>query len=204
MGDTTGMVIADNQEVMGGVTCLVWQNEAVLISGHRQDKWLRQWDIRYPAEPLARVPHGAKTNQRLHFSCRDSTICYGNDDGKVSFKDGISWQAHANVAVTAAIHPKCNLILTSGGTRTFPNYDYDDLDDVAIPPVNAVSATPPADAGSAIPPVDVGSAIPPVDAGSAIPPVDVVRPPVDVGGPPVDVVRPPVNVGSVIRLWKHG
>merc|ERR1712112_453396 len=202
MGDTTGMVIADNQEVMGGVTCLVWQNEAVLISGHRQDKWLRQWDIRYPAEPLARVPHGAKTNQRLHFSCRDSTICYGNDDGKVSFKDGISWQAHANVAVTAAIHPKCNLILTSGGTRTFPNYDYDDLDDVAIPPVNAVSATPPADAGSAIPPVDVGSAIPPVDAGR--PPVDVGGPPVGVKRPLVDVVRPPVNVGSVIRLWKHG
>eukprot|EP00397_Hematodinium_sp_SG-2012_P060295 GEMP01078347.1.p1 GENE.GEMP01078347.1~~GEMP01078347.1.p1 ORF type:complete len:335 (+),score=50.13 GEMP01078347.1:24-1028(+) len=123
--DKNPLMLNETVGTMGGVTSLVWQDESVLVSGHRQDGFLRRWDIRYPEGPLERIPQACKTNQRLLFTCRESAICYGNDDGMVNITDGASWRAHESVAVTAAIHPMLNMVLTSGGTRTFPNFDVD-------------------------------------------------------------------------------
>jgi len=120
-------MLVDREAPMGGITSLMWQNEAVVVSGHRQDAWLRMWDIRSPRAPVARIQRCGKTNQRLHFSCRDAALCFGNDEGMVTITEdrGLNWQAHDSVVVSADVHPRLDLVLTSGGSRVFPNFDVD-------------------------------------------------------------------------------
>jgi len=137
------LMLVDREEQMGGVTFLKWQSEDILISGHRQDQYLRIWDTRYPSEPLERIVRPIKTPQRSRFSYHGNNLCFGKDNGVATIinnNEPVSWKAHQSVVLTADINPvKSHLILTTAGTRMYPNYGIDiDLlpEEESIPYIN--------------------------------------------------------------------
>jgi len=130
---------------MGGVTQLVWVNEWMLLSGHRCDRWLRFWDLRKadserhkestlqaPKALLHRFPRHTRTHQRFGFSTKGDLLSTGDDSGAILFyslshlsETGIIREAHGRPCVSAMLHPTLDIILSSSGSRDFPDYDVD-------------------------------------------------------------------------------
>jgi WD40 repeat protein len=112
-------------EGMGGVTHIEWPDENFLVSGHRADPWLRVWDLRYPAEPVFRLPRSCKTQQRLLFDAREDLVVSGDDSGVVHAYSLATGEVTGSVrcstapVVAARWSPAGDLVLTSTGTRSF-------------------------------------------------------------------------------------
>eukprot|EP01066_Platyproteum_vivax_P020643 Platyproteum_vivax@DN8575_c0_g1_i1.p1 len=130
----------DPMYLMGGATQVSWRlldrleegddpdsylHSDLLVSGHRQDDYLRAWDPRKPSEPLFRCPRQSNNCQRMGFDVKGDTLVTSSQDGCVlvySLVDGaplLALPAHSNLCSSASLNPHHNLLLSASGTRTF-------------------------------------------------------------------------------------
>ncbi|CAE8601274.1 unnamed protein product, partial [Polarella glacialis] len=137
--------LADNgkDHAMGGVTQLMFSGEWLLLSGHRQDGFIRAWDLRMAGDReqealLHRFPRPAYTHQRFSFGVQDDLLTTGDDSGNILLYSLSSLQevgriagAHSRPCVAAELRPGSQaspgqgLLLSSSGSRHFPDYDVD-------------------------------------------------------------------------------
>eukprot|EP00933_Yihiella_yeosuensis_P034197 TRINITY_DN27711_c0_g1_i2.p1 TRINITY_DN27711_c0_g1~~TRINITY_DN27711_c0_g1_i2.p1 ORF type:complete len:427 (-),score=41.82 TRINITY_DN27711_c0_g1_i2:51-1331(-) len=152
---------ADSEQdyAMGGVTQLAWCGEWLLISGHRRDQWMRAWDIRMsggsdhrvedqnmqPKALLHRFPRSVKTHQRFSFGIQGDLLTTGDDSGSVTIYSLTSLQevgrlsgAHRRPCIAAELRPPgsdtdSSMLLSSSGSREFPNYDVESPEPDRLP-----------------------------------------------------------------------
>ncbi|CAJ1419544.1 unnamed protein product, partial [Effrenium voratum] len=129
--------LADSK--MGGVTQLAFGSEWLLLSGHRKDSWLRAWDLRMLGEQgnealLQELPRSVNTHQRFHFGVQDDLLSTGDDSGNIllyslsSMQEVGRFQGHSRPCTSAELRPteaKERVLLSSSGSRHFPDYDVD-------------------------------------------------------------------------------
>ncbi|CEM11297.1 unnamed protein product [Vitrella brassicaformis CCMP3155] len=123
--------LEDADQPMGGVTQLAWVGDHHVVSGHRQDRCMRLWDLRKPEAVLRRFPRVTTTCQRFRFDVcvrkGQTVVATGDLSGRVSLFDlntgeTISrFQAHARACTSVGFHPSANYVVTSSGERLFPS-----------------------------------------------------------------------------------
>ncbi|KAF8820159.1 putative guanine nucleotide-binding protein [Cardiosporidium cionae] len=119
----------DDNFLWGGVTQLQWYNEHMIISGHRQDCFLRFWDIRKPLEPLHRFTRSIDTNQRFAFDIYKQFLITGEQSGNASvhsldtFELIGSKHLQESPICSTMMHPHLPWLLTASGTRIFTEWD---------------------------------------------------------------------------------
>lgn len=80
--------VAGRFRQMGGVTQLKWITDLLFVSGHRQDNYLRLWDLRMLEQgPIKRLRRSCRTNQRVYIDVMGDCVISGDDSGYLNWYD---------------------------------------------------------------------------------------------------------------------
>ncbi|CDI81132.1 hypothetical protein EAH_00059180 [Eimeria acervulina] len=81
------LLFSDPSCPSGAVAQLLFADEGLLLSGHRQDPVIRCWELRAPRGPLFKIERScnACSPNKTQFDVKQQTLVVGSQDGSLSF-----------------------------------------------------------------------------------------------------------------------